>query len=67
MASIEAAIVEIKSLKPEEKINYTKTAKKYSINRSILSRYYRSVQQTRAEQYNNQRILNNEQAKTLIK
>lgn len=67
MASIEAAIAEIESLKPGEKINYTKTAKEYGISRSTLSRRHRGIQHTRAEQYNNQRILNNKQAKTLIK
>ena len=67
MASIEAAIAEIESLKPGEKINYTKTARKYGISRSTLSRRHRGVQHTRAEQYNDQRTLNNGQAKTLIK
>jgi uncharacterized protein YerC len=67
MDSIEAALAEIESLKPGEKDNYTKISKKHGIDRSTLSRHHRGVQGSREDQYENQRILNNQQAKELIK
>ena len=46
MASIEATIAEIESLKQGEKLNYIKTAKEYRISRSTLSRRYCGIQYT---------------------
>lgn len=67
MDSIEAALAEIESLGPGEKVNYSKIARKYGVDRSTLSRHHRGVQGSREDQYENQRILNDQQAKELIK
>ncbi|KAF2187451.1 hypothetical protein K469DRAFT_114057, partial [Zopfia rhizophila CBS 207.26] len=66
MQPIEAALESLKSLKPGEPPNYTATAKKFGCNRSTLSRRHRSVQGTKAEQYENQRNLTEEQSRVLI-
>ncbi|KAF2184556.1 hypothetical protein K469DRAFT_780953 [Zopfia rhizophila CBS 207.26] len=66
MQPIEAALESLKSLKPGESPNYTATAKNYGCNRSTLSKRHRRVQGTRAEQYENQRYLTEEQSRTLI-
>lgn len=58
MASIEAALASLDSLKPGEKPNFTKLAREYGCNRSTLSKRFRGVQGTREEQYENQRLLN---------
>jgi hypothetical protein len=67
MDSIEAALADIESLNPGEKINYTKLATKHGVDRSTLSRHHRGVQSSHQNQYENQRILNNQQSKELIK
>ena len=66
MQPIEAALESLKSLKSGESPNYTATAKKFGCNRSTLSRRHRSVQGTKAEQYENQRNLTEEQSRVLI-
>jgi hypothetical protein len=67
MGSIEEALAELESLEPGKRINYTQVAKKYSVDRSTLSKRHRGVQRSRSYQYENQQVLNNEQSKTLIK
>ena len=67
MDSIEAALADIESLKPGEKLNYAKIAKKHGVNRVTLSKRHRGIQRSRQDQYENQRIFNNQQSKELIK
>ena len=67
MSSIEAALGYINSLEPGEKINYTKIAERFGISRPTLSKRHCSVQGSQKDQYESQRILNNQQAKKLIK
>jgi hypothetical protein len=67
MDPISLALEDLKSLKPGEKPNYTEIAKKHGVNRVTLSRRHRGVQSSQATQYENQRILNNQQSQTLIK
>jgi hypothetical protein len=67
MDSIEVALADIESLRPGEKINYTKIAKKHGVDQSTLSRRHRGIQGSHQHQYENQRILNNQQSKELIK
>jgi hypothetical protein len=64
---MDAALAAIESLKPGESINYTEIAKRFGVNRLTLSRRHRGVQRSREDQYEEQRILNNQQAKDLIK
>ena len=66
MGSIEAALADLSLLEPGEKVNYTAIADKHGVNRSTLSRRHRGVQGTRESQYDDQRLLNNQQSKTLI-
>jgi putative methionine-R-sulfoxide reductase with GAF domain len=54
-------------LKPEEQINYIFYAKKHNVNRFTLSRRHQGIQGTRADRQEEQQLLNNQQAKTLIK
>ena len=67
MGSIEAALEDLESLKPGEKINITAMAKKHGVNWTTLSKRSRGVQGTKESQYENQQILNQQQKKTLIK
>ncbi|KAI9046208.1 transposase [Aspergillus affinis] len=67
MGSIEAALTEIQSLKPGERLNYNKIAKKHGVHRSTLSRRHHGLQGSRQDQYENQQILNSQQYKELIK
>ena len=66
MGSIEAALADLNLLEPGEKVNYTAIADKHGVHRSTLSRRHRGVQGTRESQYDDQRLLNNQQSKTLI-
>ncbi|KAI9037671.1 uncharacterized protein KD926_000087 [Aspergillus affinis] len=66
MAPIDEAIAELKSLKPEEQPNFTFIAKKHGVNRTTLTRRFRGVQHSKDEQYEDQRLLNDRQAKVLI-
>jgi hypothetical protein len=43
MAPIDLALEELRSLKPGEKINITKIAEKYGVQRSTLSRRFNGV------------------------
>jgi hypothetical protein len=63
---MEAALAALKSQKPGERINIAQTAKKYNVDRSTLSRRYRGVQTSHAEQYENQRLLNDQQESELV-
>src|SRR4030081_2633933 len=67
MGSIEAAITYLESLELTEKINYAQVARNYGVDRSTLSRRFRGVQKSRESQYENQRLLNNQQSAQLIK
>ncbi|KAF4287008.1 hypothetical protein CNMCM8689_001357 [Aspergillus fumigatus] len=67
MTLIEAALEAIELLEPGESINYTFFANKYGVSRSTLSRRHRGVQRSRDHQYEEQRILTNQQDKELIK
>ena len=58
MDPMELALESLKSLKLGEKPNYTQVAKKYGVERSILSRHHWGVQGTYAEKCKNQRLLN---------
>jgi hypothetical protein len=44
MDSIEVALADIESLRPGEKINYTKIAKKHGVDRLTLSRCHHGIQ-----------------------
>ena len=67
MGSIEAALEALESLTIGEKVNYTQIAKKYGVNRTRLSKRHRGVQGSRADQYDNARLLNTTQETELIK
>jgi transposase-like protein len=67
MTPMDAAIEAIKSLKPGDSINYTKIAKEFGVNRITLSRRHKGIQRSRRDQYEEQRVLNEQQAKDLIK
>ena len=66
MEPIDLALAELASLKAGEKLNYTAVAKKYSANRTTLSKRHRGLQQSRDIQYENQSLLNHQQEKTLV-
>lgn len=66
MASIDLALEALHSLEPGEKANITLVAKAFGVNRSTLSRRFRAVTRSKEAQYNDQRLLNNQQSKTLI-
>lgn len=67
MTPIEAALEEIRSLKLEESINYTAIARKFGVSRVTLSRHHRGIQQSKEEQYEKLRNLNNEQERLMVK
>jgi transposase-like protein len=67
MTPMDAAIEAIESLKPGDSINYTKIAKEFGVNRITLSRRHKGIQRSREDQYEDQRVLNDQQAKDLIK
>jgi hypothetical protein len=67
MTPIDAAIEAIESLKPGNLINYTKIAKEFGVNRITLSRRHKGIQRSREDQYEDQRVLNDQQTKDLIK
>ena len=46
MEPIDLALAELASLKAGEKLNYIAAAKKYDINRTILSKRHRGLQQS---------------------
>ncbi|KAF2174653.1 hypothetical protein K469DRAFT_773422 [Zopfia rhizophila CBS 207.26] len=66
MNPLEAALASLESLKPGETPNYTRTAKEFGCNRSTLSKRHRGVQGPRTVQYENQRVLDEQQSRTLI-
>src|SRR6266516_4760475 len=66
MKPIDAALAALKSLEPGEKVNFTATAKQFGCNRSTLSKRYRGVQGSSEQRYEDQRLLNDQQAKTLV-
>jgi hypothetical protein len=67
MPSYELALQALRSLEPGEKPNIALVARTYGVNASHLSKRYRGVSGSKQAQYNNQRLLNEEQSKTLIK
>lgn len=63
MDSIEAALAALDlQLKP----NYTQTAKEYGVDRSTLSRRHRNITGTKADGYDSQSFLTQQQSKVLI-
>ena len=67
MSSIDAAMAFINSLSPNDHINISKIAKQFDCNRSTLDKRYRGVTRSRYTQYQNQRNLNDQQEKSLVK
>ena len=67
MAPIDEALEHLESLQPGEKPNYQRVAKLYHCDRSTLSRRHRGVMGSKAAQYQQQRLLNDQQEKTLVK
>ena len=67
MSSIDAALAFIDSLSPDDHINITKIAKQFECDRSTLSKRYRGKTGPRNTQYQNQRNLNDQQEKALVK
>ena len=67
MSSIDAALAFIDSLSPNDHINISKIAKQFDCNRSTLDKQYRGKTKPRHAQYQNQRNLNDQQEKSLIK
>ncbi|KAI9034721.1 uncharacterized protein KD926_006716, partial [Aspergillus affinis] len=66
MAPIDEAIAELESVALEERPSYTFIAKKYGISRTTLARRFRGIQHSKDDQYQDQRLLNDRQAKVLI-
>lgn len=66
MTPIEQASAAIELLDPKELINYTEISKKFDVHRSTLSKRHRGKQCSREAQYENQRVLNDQQAKELV-
>jgi len=63
MDSIEAALAALDlQLKP----NYTQTVKEYSVDQSTLLRRHRNITGTKADGYNSQSFLTQQQSKVLI-
>ncbi|KAF2811539.1 uncharacterized protein BDZ99DRAFT_569556 [Mytilinidion resinicola] len=65
MRAMDKAFADLESQEPGESINFTETEKEHGVTRSTLSRRYRGVQTSRAKQYENQRLLNDQQEKEL--
>ncbi|EED15464.1 hypothetical protein TSTA_049040 [Talaromyces stipitatus ATCC 10500] len=66
MGAIEDAIEYLNFLEEDKQMNSTLTAKMFGVNCSTLSRRYRGVTGSKEEQYNNQRLLNNQQSQKLV-
>ncbi|KAF1995932.1 hypothetical protein P154DRAFT_556584 [Amniculicola lignicola CBS 123094] len=66
MAGDPAALESLKSLKPGESLNYTKTAKEYGVDRSLLSKRHRGKIGTHAEGVDKSRLLNTTQEIELV-
>jgi len=67
MSSIDAALASLASLEPGAQVNIAKTARKFRCDSSTLSRRYRGVTVPRESQYQNQRNLNDQQEKSLVR
>ncbi len=67
MSSIDAALAFLASLESGDQVNIAKTARKFGCDRSTLSKRYRGVTAPRETQYQNQRNLNDQQEKFLVK
>jgi hypothetical protein len=63
MDSIEAALA---ALNLQSKPNYTQTAKEYGVDQSTLSRRHRNITGSKADGYNNQSFLTQQQSNMLI-
>ncbi|KAF2844104.1 hypothetical protein T440DRAFT_52494 [Plenodomus tracheiphilus IPT5] len=57
MDPIEAALAAIESLKPGEKLNYTRIAKVYGVERRTLARRHQGITASRNHKAENQQIL----------
>ncbi|GAM37109.1 pogo transposable element [Talaromyces pinophilus] len=67
MDQYELALKALRSLKPGETPNIALVARTYGVDRSQLSRRFRGVSGSKEAQYDNQRLLNEEQSRVLIK
>jgi len=67
MAAINKISAALESLRLRETTSYTEAAKKFSVDRSILSRRHRGLQGTRAEYEERCRNLNTTQEDKLIR
>ena len=66
MDPIEAAIADLESLKLVEKGKIQEIATKHGVNQSTLSKRWRGKQGSCAEMYEDKRLLNDQQEKTLV-
>ncbi|EED16712.1 conserved hypothetical protein [Talaromyces stipitatus ATCC 10500] len=62
----ESLMHDIDSKRGSKKINLSLTAKTFGVNRSTLSRRFRNVTGSKQAQYDNQRLLNDQQSKKLL-
>jgi hypothetical protein len=67
MTPIEDALAEIESLRPKESPNYTRIANKFGVVRSTLTRRHQAATQPHAAKAINQRKLNNQQERELVR
>ena len=67
MSSIEAALAAIESLKPGEKLVYTKIADKYGVDRRTLARRHQGASISRNAQAQNQQALHPQQEQELLR
>lgn len=63
---MEAALADMESLEPEEKLNYTKIAEKHGVNRVTLSRRHQGVSASRNTKADNQLDLHPLQEQELL-
>ena len=66
MGSIDEALAFLESLNTGESFKYAEVAKQFGVDCTTLSRRHRGVMHSKENQYENQRLLNSQQAKTLI-
>ncbi|PVH92563.1 hypothetical protein DM02DRAFT_478141, partial [Periconia macrospinosa] len=66
MGAMEAALAALEAQKDGEKIVLQEVADKYGVERSTLSRRWRGVTHSRAQQYQNQQLLTPVQEQELV-
>jgi hypothetical protein len=67
MSSIEAALAAIESLKPGEKLVYTKIPEKYGVDRKTLAQRHQGASISRNTQAQNQQALHPQQEQELLR